>query len=85
MSNLRLHKKESSLCLFGSYFNGEVANGQQYAKLSYDRPVSPQMMNCEYSIMDNNITNIQLEDDDYEFSKDEITLCTVTMLGVVLQ
>jgi hypothetical protein len=85
MSNLRLHKKKGSLCLFGSYFNGEVADGQQYAELSHDRPVSPQMMNREHPIMDNNITNIQLEDYDYEFSEDEITLCTVTMLGVVLQ
>jgi hypothetical protein len=85
MSNLRLHKKKSSLCLFGSYFNGEVADGQQYAELSHDRPASPQMMNREHPIMDNNITNIQLEDYDYEFSEDEITLCTVTMLGVVLQ
>jgi hypothetical protein len=58
MSNLRLHKKKSSLCLFASYFNGEVADGQQYAELSHDRPVSPQIRNHEHSITDNNITNI---------------------------
>lgn len=85
MSNLRLHKKKSSLCLFESYFNGEVADGQQYAESSHVRPVSPRMINHEHPIMDKNITNIQLQDYDYDFSEDEIILCTVTMLGVVMQ
>lgn len=58
MSNLRLHKKKSSLCLFGSYFNDEVADGQQYAESSHDRPVSPQTRYHEHLITDNNITNI---------------------------
>jgi hypothetical protein len=58
MSHLRLHKKKNSLCLFGSYFNDEVADGQQYAELSHDRPVSPHMINHKHPITDNNITNI---------------------------
>ena len=85
----RLHKKKSRLCLFESYLNDEIA-GQQCAELSHVRPLSSlihkRIINddSEHPIMDKDAKHVQLQDYDYEFSKDEITLCRVTMLGVVM-
>jgi hypothetical protein len=90
----RLHKKKSSLCSFESYLNNEVAGGRQCGELFHVRVVSsaipPRMINddFEHPIMDidnKDVTNVQLPDFDYDFSEDEITICTVAMLGVVLQ
>jgi hypothetical protein len=39
----------------------------------------------EHPIMDKDAKSVQLQDYDYDFSEDEITLCRVTMLGVVMQ
>ncbi len=90
----RLRKKKSSLCLFESYLNNKVAGGLQCAELFHVRVVSsaiPRRMindDFEHPIMDINnkdVTNAQPPDYDYDYSEDEITLCTVTMLGVVMQ
>jgi hypothetical protein len=90
----RLHKKKNSLCLFDSYLNNEVTDGRQCAEFLHARVVSlaiPRRMinnNFEHPIMDTHnkdVINVQVPDCDYEFSEDEITLCTVTMLGVVMQ
>jgi hypothetical protein len=84
----RLHKKKSRLCLFESYLNDEIA-GRQCAELSHVCLVSsliPKRIindDFEHPIMDKDAKHVQLQD--YEFSEDEITLCRVTMLGVVMQ
>jgi hypothetical protein len=73
-----------------SYLNDKIA-GRQCVELSHVRLVSSlipkRIMNAdfEYPIMDGDAKHVQLQDYDYEFSEDEITLCKVTMLGVVMQ
>lgn len=88
----RLHKKESSFCLFESYLDNEVVNNREYPELFHVRFVGsaiPRRItndDFEYPDMDINdkdVTNVQLED--HGLSEDDITLCTVTMLGVVMQ
>ena len=83
----RLHKKKSRLCLFESYLNNEIAGGRQCAELSHVRLVNS-LMNDDFKhpIMDKDAEHAQLQECDYYvFSEDEITLCRVTMLGVVMQ
>ena len=90
----RLRKKKSSLCLFESYLNNKVSGGRQCAELFYVDVVSAatprRIINDDFEpptmdIDNKDVTNVQLQDYDYDFSEDEITLCTVTMLGVVMQ
>lgn len=87
----RLRKKKSSLCLFEAYLNNKISGGRQCAELLYVRVVSAatprRMINDDFEpptmgINNKDVTNVQLQDYDYD---EEIELCTVTMLGVVMR
>ena len=86
----RLRKKKGSLCLFESYLDNKESRGRQCAELFCVSAAAPRRMindDFEHPIMGINVKdvpNVQIQNDD-DISEDEITLCTVTMLGVVMQ
>ena len=88
------HKKNSSLSLINNNLNNVVYNGRQRSELLYVRvlgsAIPQQMMNDDSEHLlkdstDKDVVNSQLQDFDFDFSEDEITLSTVTTLGVVMQ
>jgi hypothetical protein len=88
----KLQKKKSSFCLFKTYLDNEVVDGQQCPELFHIHRVSSAIpwrityTDFKYPDMDidkKDVTNAHLED--YGLSEGDITLCTVTMLGVVMQ
>jgi hypothetical protein len=84
----RLHKKKSNTNLFMSYCNSEVAGDRQRPETEGKIPQGSIIENDHSCLEKEHIhedINIGAEQGEWDVSEDKATLCTVTMLGVVMQ